>query len=123
MINVHTVNCYLKENGFPENSGFLIKLHPKTNKPFFHSWDVQGLKKPTANDLSQYVDQVNFDKQSLQVHRARQIEYLPIGDQLDAILKGFDLLRSNGIDLPEELHDVLDHWQNVKVSNKKPSNQ
>ena len=39
---------------------------------------------------------------------------LPIGEQLDAILKAFDMVLQEGGDLPYELIDVIEKWQAVK---------
>ncbi len=39
---------------------------------------------------------------------------LPIGDQLDALLKAFDMLLQEGGDLPYELIDVIEKWQAIK---------
>lgn len=48
----------------------------------------------------------------------RQREYnkqLPINDQLDAILKAFDMVLQDGGDLPYELIDVIEKWQDIKA--------
>lgn len=39
---------------------------------------------------------------------------IPIGDQLDAILKAFDYVLDSGGDLPYELVDVIEKWHNIK---------
>ena len=47
----------------------------------------------------------------------RQAAYekeLPIGEQLDAILKAFDMVLQDGGDLPYELIDVIEKWQAIK---------
>lgn len=48
------------------------------------------------------------------------IKIMPIGDQLDAILKGFNQLRFNGIPLPQDLDDILGKWTQIKKDNPKP---
>lgn len=40
---------------------------------------------------------------------------LPIGDQLDAILKAFDMVLQDGGDLPYELIDIIEKWQDIKA--------
>lgn len=40
---------------------------------------------------------------------------LPIGDQLDAILKAFDMVLQEGGDLPYVLIDVIEKWQDIKA--------
>ena len=39
---------------------------------------------------------------------------IPIGDQLDAILKAFDMVLQSGGDLPYELIDIIEKWQDIK---------
>lgn len=40
---------------------------------------------------------------------------LPIGDQLDTILKAFDSVLQSGGDLPYELIDLIEKWQDIKA--------
>lgn len=41
---------------------------------------------------------------------------LPIGDQLDAMLKAFDMiLQEDSAELPYELIDVIEKWQDIKA--------
>lgn len=42
-------------------------------------------------------------------------KYLPLGDQLDAILKAFDMVLQSGGDLPYELIDIIEKWQDIKA--------
>ncbi len=54
-------------------------------------------------------------KLSYQEKRCRAYEKaLPFGDQLDAILKAFDMVLQEGGDLPYELIDVIERWQDIK---------
>lgn len=39
---------------------------------------------------------------------------IPLSDQLDAILKAFDMVLQDDGDLPYELIDVIEKWQNIK---------
>jgi len=39
---------------------------------------------------------------------------LPVGEQLDAILKAFDMVLQSGEDLPYELIDIIEKWQDIK---------
>jgi hypothetical protein len=50
----------------------------------------------------------------------RQEEYPEIGEQLDAVLKAFNLMRLNGQDLPEDLDEVIGEWLSVKNKYPKP---
>lgn len=48
----------------------------------------------------------------------RQCAYdkqIPLTDQLDAILKAFDQVLQDGGDLPYELIDVIEKWQDIKA--------
>ena len=43
-------------------------------------------------------------------------EKVPVGDQLDAILKAFDMiLQTNEAELPYELIDIIEKWQSIKA--------
>lgn len=54
-------------------------------------------------------------KLTYQEKRRRAYEKtLPLGDQLDAILKAFDMVLQADGDLPYELIDVIEKWQSVK---------
>jgi len=46
--------------------------------------------------------------------RARYDDELPMGDQFDAILKGFNQLRFDGQDLPADLDEVIGIWLGIK---------
>lgn len=39
---------------------------------------------------------------------------IPVGEQLDAILKAFDIVLQSGGDLPYELIDIIEKWQDIK---------
>jgi hypothetical protein len=49
----------------------------------------------------------------------RKEAYMDIGEQLDALMKGFDNLRLNGIGLPQETLDWIEHCKAVKQRYKK----
>lgn len=44
----------------------------------------------------------------------RQAAYMDIGDQLDALMKGFDVLQEKGIALPPETVEWIAHCKSVK---------
>ena len=59
--------------------------------------------------------QAEYDAQAYA--RDRQARYhaeLPMGDQFDAILKGFNQLRLDGQDLPADLDGVIGIWLGIK---------
>lgn len=57
-------------------------------------------------------------RQKLNYREKRQRAYdkeLPLTDQLDAILKAFDMVLQEGGDLPYELIDIIEKWQSIKA--------
>lgn len=54
---------------------------------------------------------------------AREHEYPSVGDQLDAILKQFNLMRLNGQDMNADLDSVLASWLAVKAKYPKPTEE
>ena len=46
--------------------------------------------------------------------RASYDDELPMGDQFDALLKGFNQLRFDGQDLPADLDEVIGIWLGIK---------
>lgn len=54
-------------------------------------------------------------KLNYKVKRARAYEKkLPVGEQLDAILKAFDMVLQENGNLPYELIDIIERWQDIK---------
>ena len=54
-------------------------------------------------------------KMTYREKRAKAYEKkLPVGEQLDAILKAFDMVLQSGGDLPYELIDIIEKWQDIK---------
>jgi hypothetical protein len=49
----------------------------------------------------------------------RAADYLPLGDQLDALMKGFAALKEKGIVLPAETEAWIEHCQAVKERHPK----
>lgn len=55
-------------------------------------------------------------KMSYQEKRRRAYnKQIPVTDQLDAILKAFDMVLQDGGELPYELIDIIEKWQNIKA--------
>lgn len=50
----------------------------------------------------------------------RKKAYMPIGDQLDAIIKTFKHLKKQGIDIGEDGNELIDHtdWVKEKFAKK-----
>lgn len=51
----------------------------------------------------------------------RASAYMSMGEQMDAIYKGFKALREQGIPLPQETLDWLTHIEQVKSTFTKPT--
>jgi hypothetical protein len=60
-------------------------------------------------------------RHSPNVRPLRAAEYMPLGDQLDAIMKALAQLGSQGIALPPETVAWIGHCQQVKLKYKKPT--
>lgn len=57
-------------------------------------------------------------KTKLTYKEKRQQAYektIPVGEQLDAILKAFDMVLQDGGELPYELIDIIEKWQDIKA--------
>lgn len=59
------------------------------------------------------------EEKEARITAKRAAEYPDIGDQLDAILKGFNQLRMQGTDLPADLDSIVAKWLQVKKDNPK----
>ena len=71
----------------------------------------------TADQIKAKQAELKASYDAKEYFRNRQSEYLnviPIGDQLDAILKYVNVLRLGGQDLPQDLDDVVGKWLAVK---------
>lgn len=51
----------------------------------------------------------------------RSVAYPEVGDQLDAILKGFMSIRDSGVELNSETNQLIVEWQAIKAKYPKPS--
>ena len=60
------------------------------NGPFISSWTVDGLAKPTDEQLASYETAANTEESNIQVRATRKAAYGDIGDQLDEIYKDMD---------------------------------
>ena len=53
-------------------------------------------------------------------HRARQPDYLDIGDQLDLFIKGIQRMMASGQEVPMEWQVLANHSAGVKAKHPKP---
>ena len=58
--------------------------------PYIKSWSVDGLTKPTDEQIASYETAGNTEESNNQVRAKRKAEYGDIGDQLDEIYKDID---------------------------------
>lgn len=82
-----------------------------------------GLQDMTLDDIESINETQNQQAIAEAVNGykvARAAAYPAIGDQLDAILKGFNQFRLDGINLPSELDSVINSWLKVKNDIPKP---
>lgn len=49
----------------------------------------------------------------------REQAYMPAGDQLDAIMKGFEAMQAAGMTLPQQTLDWIAHCKAIKVKFQK----
>jgi hypothetical protein len=49
----------------------------------------------------------------------RAADYMPIGEQLDALMKGLAALKEQGVALPPETVAWIEHCQSVKAAHPK----
>lgn len=67
--------------------------------------------KKEDRDKDKLSDQYKFD---------RKAAYPNIGEQLDAVLKQFTMMRMDGIDLTKDLDSIVGQWLAVKKKFPKP---
>ena len=58
--------------------------------PYIASWTVDGLTKPTDEQIASYETACNTEEYNNQVRATRKAAYGDIGDQLDEIYKDID---------------------------------
>lgn len=68
MLNTETINHYLKQNGKPENKGYLLKDAGQGN--FIARWDFEDLERPTKKDLEQALAAIEQER-SVQEKKAK----------------------------------------------------
>ena len=58
--------------------------------PYIKSWSVDGLAKPTDEQIASYETAGNTEENNNTVRATRRVAYGDIGDQLDEIFKDMD---------------------------------
>jgi hypothetical protein len=76
--------------------------------------EAQATAQATAQAVIDEAEALEAAKTYADHRRARYADELPMGDQFDAILKGFNQLRFDGQDLPADLDEVIGIWLGIK---------
>ena len=84
---------------------------------YIFKWDDSLGPRPDQEVLDQWAVEVGPLLQEQQTREKRRSEYLPIGDQNDAIIKQIKAL---GVELLPEMQAVIDHHDGVKAKYPKP---
>ena len=75
----------------------------------------------TETELAVRLDALAVDRVEARRLRAeRYAREVPIGDQLDAVLKTLDSLRESGAELPTETEALIERWLAIKADHPKP---
>ena len=84
--------------------------------------DIQTHDLAVDTDLAGRLDALAVDRIQARARRAgRYAREMPIGDQLDAVLKTLDSLREGGAELPAETEALIERWLAIKADHPKPA--
>ena len=72
------------------SSNVILQDDSDGNGPYIKSWSVDGLAKPTDEQIASYETAGNTEESNNQVRATRKAAYGDIGDQLDEIYKDID---------------------------------
>ena len=72
------------------SSNVILQDDSDGNGPYIKSWSVDGLAKPTDEQIASYETAANTEESNNQVRATRKAAYGDIGDQLDEIYKDID---------------------------------
>ena len=83
---------YLEANSKTDSefSSGNIKLQNDGDGDYIKTWSVDGLDKPTDEQLASYETAGNTEQKNIVVRNTRRAAYGNIGDQLDEIYKDID---------------------------------
>jgi len=91
------VKTYLEANGKTETEIGLdgnVKLRNDGAGEYIHTWNVDGLAKPSDSQLTSADTQATKDYNNNRTRKTRKAAYGSIGDQLDLLYK--DMLADKG---------------------------
>ena len=87
------IKLYLKANSKTweaEKNNILLQNDSNGNGDYIRTWSVDGLEKPTDEQLASYETAGNNEESNNRVRSTRKKLYGDIGDQLDEIYKDID---------------------------------
>ena len=79
-----------KTADFGPGGNVMLQDNSDGNGPFIASWTVDGLAKPTDEQVASYETAGNTEESNNEVRATRKAAYGDIGDQLDEIYKDMD---------------------------------
>ena len=83
--------------------------------------DLQTHDLAVDTDLAGRLDALAVDRVQVRMRRAeRYAREMPVGDQLDAVLKTLAALRDDGAALPAETEALIERWLAIKADHPKP---
>ena len=83
--------------------------------------DLQTHDLAVETDLAGRLDAQATDRVQMRARRAeRYAREMPVGDQLDAVLKTLNSLREGGAALPAETEALIERWLAIKADHPKP---
>jgi len=87
------VKLYLETNSKiwdVERNNIIIQNDSDGNGDYIHTWSVDGLAKPTDEQIASYGSSATTEENNNTVRNTRRLAYGEIGDQLDEIYKDID---------------------------------
>ena len=83
--------------------------------------DLQTHDLTVETQLAARLDALAADRVEARARRAERFaREMPIGDQLDAVLKTLAVLRDSGTVLPAETEALIERWRAIKSDHPKP---
>ena len=83
--------------------------------------DLQTHDLAAETELAARLDALAVDRVEVRTRRAeRYVREMPLGDQLDAVLKTLVGLREGGAALPAETEALIERWLAIKADHPKP---
>lgn len=114
------IDIYGKENKkIINNMTDYVVIH-NGESTIIDGWNVQGLAKPTLEELAPYMTQAEAEYHATAYKTERKKTYPDMGEQLDAIWKGFAALEAAGTALDADTSGMLETVQAVKSMYPKP---